>query len=274
MSQNPVPSNAKPNPPSISDYGQWRAMPSSAGSSSSVFDYGKWRQGFLQAILFSASAFGFISLAANFLTHASEIDLIIYSAAIIILLLVTIIPFPYTFKANVFLVLIYAIAISGFLETGIWGDARIYLLAFVIMASLLFSPRAGVITTIIGTLTTVIAGWLILTSQYKLTSNSVTPSDFGNWITGILTDILLSVVIIIGLRLVQREFERAREQAGSAFHKLEEESKNLELRVEERTTQLSAKSELLRSSVFVSRSVAEIQDVPTLLERAVHWTSE
>ena len=71
----------------------------------------------------------------------------------------------------------------------------------------------------------------------------------------------------------QREFERAREQAGSALHELQEESKNLELRVQERTDQLAQKSEFLRSSAFIVRNIAESQDVPTLLERAVHWAS-
>jgi len=49
---------------------------------------------------------------------------------------------------------------------------------------------------------------------------------------------------------------------------------NLEQRIEERTNQLSQRSELLRSSAFIVRSVSELQDVPTLLERTVHWASE
>ena len=97
---------------------------------------------------------------------------------------------------------------------------------------------------------------------------------FADWLTGALTNILLSVVVIIGLRLVQREFERAREQAGFALRDVQEESKNLELRVQERTNELSQKSELLRSSAFIARNVAELQDMSTLLEKAVHLTAD
>ena len=97
---------------------------------------------------------------------------------------------------------------------------------------------------------------------------------FADWLTGALTNILLSVVVIIGLRLVQREFERAREQAGSTLRDVQEESKDLELRVQERTNELSQKSELLRSSAFIAHNVAELQDVSTLLEKAVHLTAD
>ncbi|HUI90479.1 MAG TPA: GAF domain-containing protein [Anaerolineales bacterium] len=245
-----------------------------AETPSSIFNYGKWREGFLQAILIGAAIFGFVALSANFVTGATSSDLITYSTAFAVLLLATLIRFPYWFKAVVLLALVYALAISGFLDTGLWGDSRVFLLALVIMACLLFSPLAGIFSTIIGVATTAVFGWLILTSQYQLTSSDMPVGAFADWLTGALTNILLSVVVIIGLRAVQREFERAREQAGSALQELQEESKNLELRVQERTNQLEQKSELLRASAFVTRNIAELQDVPTLLERAARWTSD
>ncbi len=243
-------------------------------SASSIFDYGKWRAGFLQSILIGAAILGFVSLAANFLTGAATSDLITYSAAFVILLLVTLIPLPYSIKASVFLALIYALAISGFLDTGLWGDSRVFLLALVIVASLLFSPLAGLIVTGIGTLTTALFGWLILTSQYQVASSTIPVGAFADWLTGTLTDILLAVVVIIGLRLIQREFEHARKQAGSSISRFQEESRDIESRMEERTAQLAQTSELLRSTSFIVRNTAELQNVPTLLERTVQLASE
>jgi GAF domain-containing protein len=245
-----------------------------AKSPSSIFDYGNWRKEFLQAILVGASVFGFIALVANFITGADPSDLITYSSAFVILLLTTLIPFPYWLKAMVFLVLVYALGISGFLDTGLWGDSRVFMLALVIMACLLFSPLAGIISATIGTLTTIGFGWLILTSRYSLTSSNMPLGAFADWLTGALTNILLSVVVIIGLRLVQREFERAREQAGSSVQELQKEGRDLESRVQERTNQVTRKSELVRSSAFIARTVAELQDVPSLLERTVHLSSD
>jgi len=247
---------------------------STVESSSSIFNYGKWREGFLQAILIGAGIFGFIALTANFISGASPSDLITYSTAFAILLLAILIPFPYWFKALVFLILEYALAISGFLDTGLWGDSRVFLLALVVTACLLFSPLAGIITTILGTLTTILFGSLILTAQYQLTNANMPPGSLADWLTGVLTNILLSVVVIIGVRLVQGEFDRAREQAGAVLQRIQEESKNLESRVEERTSQLSQKSEFLRSAIFIARSLAELQNVPTLLEKTAQLTAD
>ncbi|HUH98000.1 MAG TPA: GAF domain-containing protein [Anaerolineales bacterium] len=245
-----------------------------AEAPSSIFNYGKWREGFLQGILIGAAVFGFISLAANFATGATSSDLITYSAIFVMLLVTTLVRFPYWLKAVVFLALVYALAISGFLDTGLWGDSRVFLVVLVIMACLLFSPLAGIISTAVGTLTSILFGWLILTSQYQLTSTDMPKGAFADWLTGTLTNILLSAVVIIGLRAIQMEFERAREQASSALREVHAESRNLESRVQERTNQLAQKSELLRSAAFITRNIAELQDVPSLLERAVHWAAD
>jgi GAF domain-containing protein len=250
------------------------APKSNPESSAAAFNYGRWREGFLRAILIGAAIFGFIALAGNYLTQASVTDLAIYSTVFGILLLSILIRFPYWLKAGVFLVLIYAIILSDFWDSGIWGASRVYMLVLVVMASLLFSPRAGIIAVIIGTVTTALAAWLILTGQFHLASTGIPTGSLSDWLNATLTDILVGVVIIIGLRLVQFEFERAREQASSAIQKTQAESKNLESRVEERTNELTQKSELLRSASFITRSIAEVQDVPMLLERAVGLASD
>jgi GAF domain-containing protein len=239
-----------------------------------IFNYGRWREGFLQAMLIGSALFGFIALAGNYVTQASYTDLVIYSTAFGILLLTILIPFPYSLKAWVLLVLIYAIVLSDFWDEGIWGGGRLYMLVLVVIASILFSPRAGIIALIIATVTTAIAGWLILTGRVQLNTTAIPTGALSDWISAALTDILLSAVLIIGLRLVQAEFERARQQASSALLTIQTERKSLESRVEERTVELSQKSDLLRSAAFITRSIAEVQDVPMLLERAVQLISE
>ena len=243
-------------------------------SSAATFEFGRWREGFLQAMLIGAAIFGFMALAGNFVTQSSLTDLVIYSTVFGILLLTILIRFPYWLKAGVLLILIFAIILSDFWDEGIWGGGRLYMVVLVVMASILFSPRAGIIALVISTVTTAIGGWLILTGRIQLTSAGIPMGILSDWISAGLTDILVGAVLIIGLRLVQSEFERAREVADSAIQDVEEESRNLELRVQERTNELSQKSELLRSSAFIARSVAELQDVSTLREKAVQLTSD
>ena len=250
------------------------APKSNQESSTAAFQFGRWREGFLQAMLIGAAIFGFMALAGYFVTQSSLTDLVIYSTVFGILLLTILIRFPYWLKAGVLLILIFAIILSDFWDEGIWGGGRLYMVVLVVMASILFSPRAGIIALVISTVTTAIGGWLILTGRIQLTSAGIPMGILSDWISAGLTDILVGAVLIIGLRLVQSEFERAREVAVSAIRDVEEESRNLELRVQERTNELSQKSELLRSSAFIARSVAELQDMSTLREKAVHLTSD
>ncbi len=109
-------------------------------SPTSIFNYGKWREGFLRDILIGASIFGFIALTANFLTGADTSDLITYSTAFVILLLTVLIPLPYWFKALVFLALEYVLAISGFLDTGLWRFTRFPTSIGYYGLSLIFTP--------------------------------------------------------------------------------------------------------------------------------------
>jgi GAF domain-containing protein len=250
------------------------APKSNQESSAATFKFGRWREGFLQAMLIGSAIFGFIALAGNFVTQSSVTDLVIYSTVFGILLLTILIRFPYWLKASVLLILVYAIILSDFWDEGIWGGGRLYMVVLVVMASILFSPRAGIIALIISTVTTVIGGWLILTGQVQLTSAGIPTGFLSDWISAGLTDILVGAVLIIGLRLVQSEFEQARDLAGSAIRDVEEQRRNLELRVQERTVQLSRKSDLLRSSALIARSVAELQDVPTIMERTVRGASD
>jgi hypothetical protein len=128
-------------------------------SSAATFEFGRWREGFLQAMLIGSAIFGFMALVGNFVNQSSVPDLVIYSTVFGILLLTILIRLPYWLKAGVLLILIYAIVLSDFWDEGIWGGGRLYMVVLVVMASILFSPRAGIIALVISTITTAIGGW-------------------------------------------------------------------------------------------------------------------
>lgn len=242
-------------------------------AATAVFDYAGWRQTFLRTILIGACIFGLIALVPAFFSNSASLYIGIYSAAYAGLLLVTFINFPYQVKAGLFLLLIYAIGLSGILENGIWGDSRVYFLAFIVVSTLLFSPRAGIIATIISLLSLIIGGYLILTSQYQITGKDVSPGGADAWITGTTSVLLLAVVIVSGLALLQRGFDRARDLTLRTLNDLQIEQRTLEQHVEQRTDELAHRSEQLHSSTVIARQLAEIQDVPTLLSKAVDLIS-
>ncbi|HUM24935.1 MAG TPA: hypothetical protein PKN81_01795, partial [Anaerolineales bacterium] len=64
------------------------------------FSYTRWQASFLQATLIGACVFGLLAIIPAVLGTADPILIGIYIGAYIALLLITILPAPYTFKAT------------------------------------------------------------------------------------------------------------------------------------------------------------------------------
>ncbi len=242
-------------------------------TSASLFDYGSWRNNFLRNTLIGASIFGLVALAPTFFS-AAPIYIAIDAAAYAILLLVTFARLPYRLRAGTLLALIYVLGLSGLFETGIWGDARLFFLAFVVMTCLLFSARAGITAIAISLASTIVLGWLILSGQYRPTSPNVTAGALSDWLTAGTALLLTQAVATAGLYLFQREFDTAQERSEETFSVLQLERRNLESRVKERTEELENKTNQLRASSYIARQIIELQDMRTLLSRVVQLISE
>lgn len=238
------------------------------------FSFQHWRETFLRAILNGASVLGILAVAAAFFTRTDTIYIATYVGAYILLLLITLARLSYSVKAGFFLFLIYAIGLSGLLETGIWGDVRVFFLALVVMSGLLFSPRIALVTAGISVLTASLMGLLILGGQYQLASRNVGPGDLGTWLSALASLAVLAFIIIRSLQLFQNEFVRAQQNAEESLDALKSERSQLEDRVFVRTQELEDRTKGLRATAYIARQIAEIQDVPTLLDRVVQLAAE
>jgi len=77
---------------------------------------------------------------------------------------------------------------------------------------------------------------------------------------------------LIGQREARfRQANRLQQEAVQQAHTIQN---NLEQHIEERTRQFQRSSQLLRSSAYITRNIGDLQAVPTLLEKAVHWASD
>jgi GAF domain-containing protein len=243
-------------------------------SDSYTFSFQQWREQFVRVLLTGASLFGALAVGASFLSPTEFIFRLIYSAAYIILLLVTFVRLPYWLRAGTLLLLVYALGLSGLFETGIWGDSRVFFLALVIITGLLLSPRAATLSIILTTISTTTVGWLLFSGQLQLATTSVTLGSTGDWVSGTVSSIMLGAVIVIGLNLFQREFNRAQQRSNEALSVLQNERANLEAFVTQRTEELRRKTTQLQTASLVARRVAEIRDLPTLLNNIVHLITE
>jgi GAF domain-containing protein len=236
--------------------------PSLQSSQDELFSYEKWRERFLQVVLRGSCILGAIAITLYLFSPSTTV---LYKVLAVstwaILVLVTVLDrLPYRFRAGVFLFLLYLAGFTSLIDHGI-GDASILFLGFMVMASLLFSPRSGLYSTIgLTVLTIVLFGW--------------SKTDFLD--SARLTAILLvvAVIIAIGLRSFQEEFRKTQLAARQTFDTLRNERLNLEKRVEDRTAGLARKTEQLRATSYIARKTAEAQDLASLLNTVARLVTD
>src|SRR5690349_16963185 len=105
---------------------------------STGFDYNSWRERFLLILLRISFFLGIGVTVFSFIQSSQPRDLIIFSSLLVILFGVTFFSTNYNLRAYTLLFITFAIGINGILTLGTWTDASIYLLASIVLASLLF----------------------------------------------------------------------------------------------------------------------------------------
>ncbi len=238
------------------------------------FSYTTWRAGFLRTILIGSIVFGLIALIPAILGTNDPVFRGIYIAIYVILFAVTFLPIRYSIKAGTIVSLIFGLGISGLVETGIWGDARVFMLGAITMASLLFSWKAGWVVTGLSMLSYGISGWFILNGTLTITSIEVTPGNLATWISGSASVFLLAVLVVNGIRLTQTEFDSAQKRSQSTLTELLKERSTLEERVDQRTDELDKRSALLKAVAAVGKSITSFRNLSELLQQTTFLINE
>lgn len=223
--------------------------------------YKNWREGFALPLLIGVLVFGAIALIPA--VNASD-NVIIDTVFITTYLLtgfVTVIRFPYAIRMSVFLLSVYVLGVAELITHGILGDSLFFFLALIVFATILFSPRAGIIAAAINIITFILFGWLMQSGQIPPLNPNASPAKIEDWISASAAMIMFGVVIILGFQRLEKEFLDAQRQIDSTLNELKQERNNLENKVQERTHQLRKINE-------VGRAVTSILDADELLPRA------
>lgn len=228
-----------------------------------------WREPFLQRILIIATVVGAIAVTSAVLSTDDFLLQAIYLGAYLTLVALTLIRLPYLIKASLFVSLPLILGIASLSETGIRGDSLFFLLAFVTLSTLLIGPRSGVASVIMAELIIVVAGYLILNDHYTLSDKLSFEGDLTDWISAGATQLLISLVVMSGLRMLQESFIKTQAQNETMVATLRESQAELEKRVSERTQELTRKTDQLNASAVVARQTAEIQELDKLLSNTV-----
>jgi GAF domain-containing protein len=241
------------------------SVPTRMATTQSV--YKSWREKFVRPMLIGALIFGLLALIPALLTNQGIIQNVVFSAAYLLLIVVTFIRFPYWVRMGVFLFIIYGLGMNELFSTGILGDGIFFFLALICFATMMFSPQAGAGATLITMLTFGILGWLVQSGQLGLLNPDSMTAKNADWLSTSATTLLFSITIILGLRQLQLEFVESQKLADKTLHDLEGERGSLESRVEARTTQLRAVNE-------VGRAASAILNPEELIERVVNLITD
>ncbi len=224
--------------------------------------YKNWRERFALPLLLGVLVFGAIVLIPAINASNSLIVDAIFITAYTITGLVTVIRFSYYIRMSVFLLSVYVLGLGELITHGVLGDSLIFFFAVIVFATILLSPRIGVIATIINILTFAFFAFLFVSEKITPLNPHASPSQLTDWFSAIGVIVMFGAVIILGFQRLEMEFTEAQKQIDSTLKTLEAERNNLEINVAERTQQLRKINE-------IGRFVAAILDPTELLSRAL-----
>jgi len=225
--------------------------------------YKNWREQFVMPLLIGSLVLGVLVLIPAVQSVGSLIIKAIFIASYVMTGIVTVIRFSYSVRISVFLLGIYALGMSELFRYGILGDSSFFFLGLIIFATLLLSPKSGIIAIVIDTLTIIVVGWLMLSEKILPLSDLTSPAVLQDWISGGAMTIMFGVIIVLGFQSLERTFLEAQRQIDTNLSTIKDERNNLEKIVVERTLQLRRVNE-------IGRTITTVLDPDELLTRAVH----
>lgn len=238
------------------------------------FSMENWRGRFVRTILRTASVLGLFALVFAF-TPGTILPLqIIYGVIYAVILIATLAPVPDFARAGLVIAMTYLLAVSSFLDVGLWGVSRLYLLGFILLANLLFSYRTSLVALTVSLVTLAVFGWLIVSGNYVITSTVVQAGRAEDWWGGATTFLMIAVTINIAVNMLQNEFQRAYQSGQAMVEELTSKRQTLEERVSERTSSLEKRTAELSAANAVTQSMAAAKEIESLLPVVVHAITE
>jgi GAF domain-containing protein len=225
--------------------------------------YKNWRERFVMPLLIGTLLLGAIVLIPAVTSAGSFFIKAIFIAAYGLTGLVTVVRFPYNFRINVFLLCIYALGLSELFRYGILGDSAFFFLGSILFATMLLSPRAGIITLAVDILTITLSGWLMLNKITTPLAPYTFPALLEDWISGGAMIVMFGIVIILGFQRLERSLIESQRQIDENLNTIKNERNNLEINVTERTRQL-------RKVNKIGRMITSILNSDELLTNAAN----
>lgn len=239
------------------------------------FSLTNWQERFVLGILRAASLFGLVSLIAVMFNPATSMALrIVYSVVYLMLLVVTLAPVPYWWRAGFVLFFAYLIGFMDALGGGLVSATRLYFLGAVLLTNLLLSYRASIYAIAITTVTYAFTGYAMLAGYLYPSQETSLVGKVEDWGSSAATFFFLAATVNYAIHLLKSEFERVYQSAHTALSELETSRSALEERVTERTASLEKRASELSAANAVAQSISKSEEIETLLPVTAHAITE
>jgi GAF domain-containing protein len=237
------------------------------------FDLNKWREGFILAILRIASVLGIVLIVVSFPTSTLQ-DRLLYIGLYLLLLGITILPAPYTLRANILLALNFAVGINAILAWGPWKDGNIFLLTGVVLSSVLLDRRIDIIALIASASIVIIIAALQQLGVFQFTAVNVPPTLVEDWAGYIADFAIAGIAIVAAVGQFKDVFMRMILNLQTKLDGLSSEQVQLKEQIREHAEELETRMAQLRVSTNTARAISDTRNVSELLEATVTLLSE
>jgi GAF domain-containing protein len=243
---------------------------------SKAYNIQYWRERILKILLIIILVVGIPMYVYNAPTFIGLQNWLFLGVSTIGLLYGAIITFlgektSYNLRAISVITISYLFSILSFQNYGLTGDARIWLLFFVVFTTIMLGLPAGLIASIIGAITYVVAGYLFLNYILVPEIPIAIPysTDSLSWITAGFTLLFASLILSISTGIFIQGLEKSLLELRNSFETAQALDVELEQehgRLAKRSQDLERRVIQIRTAADISRSLGTILDSQELLQ--------
>lgn len=237
------------------------------------------RERILQFALLGASIIGAILVPMVVVRDVLAKDwplVIVYSFAYCLLLGMTYFRNVSFFaRSNLFTGLFFLIGVVDLLGAGMSGEGRLFMLAFVVMRTLLAVERSwisGIINGFFALLTMSIVGWGMSAGWIKQPPvDTLTNSyHFSEWLNGNMVFLMLSAAIISSLVLLISQAQAALKQQAQFTEDIEIARNKLQAEFDQQKLEVNRQATELETASALARDISRFTNLDNLLTNAVN----
>lgn len=249
--------------------------PSSNNGNSGIqaFDLAEWREGFILAILRIASVLGVVLIVITFPTSTLQ-DKILYVALYLVLLGITLLPTPYNLRANILLLMNFAVGINAILAWGPWKDGNIFLLTGIVLSAILVDRRLDIAALITSTIAATVIAILQQSGVFQFTAANVPATSMEDWLGYIVDFAVMGIAVVVATGQFKDVFMRMILNLQNKLDTLYGEQAQLKEQVRENTEELDTRINQIRVSSIIAKQIAETQNISELFASTVTLLSE